>query len=80
MDLVVKELIVGAEGTRMYGICQVLERQGTEVTAWELLHWQNGEPWAFPSPSEAQKKKRAFERESADYLTRAGIAVGAELE
>jgi len=74
MDLIVKRVILG-EGRPMYGVCRVVERHGAKVTAWELLHLQTGEPWAFTSVYWASKKRRAFAAESPEYLRRAGIDV-----
>ena len=74
MDLIVKSMVLN-DGRRMFGICQVTERRGTAVTAWELLHLQTGEPWAFTSFYWADKKRRAFATESPEYLRRAGIDV-----
>ncbi len=74
MDLVVKRVILG-EGRRMYGVCQVVERHGATLTAWELLHLQDGEPWAFTNTYWADKKRRAFDGWEAADLRRAGIEV-----
>ena len=74
MDLIVKRVAL-SDGRPMFGICQVTERKGTDVTAWKLLHLQTGEPWAFTSFYWADKKRRAFAPESPEYLRRAGINV-----
>ncbi len=74
MDLIVKRVTL-SDGRPMFGVCRVIERQGGRVTAWELLHLQTGEPWAFTSFYWADKKRRVFAPESPEYLRRAGIDV-----
>ena len=74
MDLVVKRVIL-SDGRRMFGICRVTERKGADVTAWELLHLQTGEPWAFTSFFWADKKRRAVAGQGPEYLRRMGIDV-----